>query len=105
MVSRSRWTFITNHGAVLALIGEYSQITAREIAERLGITERTVRQIIRDLESEGYIVKCRNGRVNTYSVNDHLPLRREERRFVAVGQLLNLLTSDGRLPSEPGADS
>jgi DNA-binding CsgD family transcriptional regulator len=40
----SEWTFITRHGAVLALIGQHSRITAREIASRLGITERYVRR-------------------------------------------------------------
>ena len=27
------WTFITNHGAALALIGQHNQITARAVAE------------------------------------------------------------------------
>jgi hypothetical protein len=30
-----KWTFITNHGAVLALIDQRRQITAREIAATL----------------------------------------------------------------------
>ncbi|MBM3187207.1 MAG: winged helix-turn-helix transcriptional regulator [Chloroflexi bacterium] len=93
MSPRPRWTFVTNHGAVLTLIGEYGQITAREIAFQLGITERAVRQIIKDLEDEGYIEKRKVGRANAYHVHLHLPLRREDRRHVAVGDLVRVLSS------------
>jgi predicted ArsR family transcriptional regulator len=89
----SLWTFVTNHAAVLALVAEHGQITAREIAQSIGITERAVRKIIADLEAEGYVAKERVGRVNVYRVNGHLPLRRPERRDVAVGNLLKALRS------------
>ena len=85
------WTFITNHGAALALIGQHNQITARAVAEALGITERSVQRIIRDLESAGYISKLRDGRVNRYRVNEALPLRRREQHDVFIGDLLRLL--------------
>jgi len=85
------WTFITNHGAVLALISEHGQITARYIANELGITERTVHRIISELEAEGYIRKIRDGRLNWYGVNQELSLRRPERRDVVIGELLKLL--------------
>ncbi len=97
------WTFITNHGAVLALIAEHGQITAREIAAELGITERSVHRIISDLEAEGYITRTRRGRVNQYQVNHDLPLRRIERRDVAVRELLKVLLSNSRRESvSPG---
>jgi DNA-binding Lrp family transcriptional regulator len=85
------WTFITNHGAVLALIAQNSQITAREIAETLGITERPVRRIIAELEAAGYLCKQRVGRVNLYQVNLDLPLRRPEAEATMVGELLRVL--------------
>ncbi len=91
----SSWTFITNHGAVLALIGRYSQITAREIATELGVTERTVMRIIRDLEAEAYIRTKREGRMNHYEVNVQAPLRRQDARDVVVGELLTVLQNDG----------
>jgi Mn-dependent DtxR family transcriptional regulator len=85
------WSFITNHGAVLNLVAKYGQITTREIANQLGITERSVLRIISDLESEGYLERTRDGRVNYYEVNHDLPLRRRELRDTAVGELLDLL--------------
>lgn len=87
----SEWTFITNHGAVLALIAQRNQITAREIAEILGLTERPVRRIIADLEAAGYLLKQRTGRLNRYRVNLDLPLRRPEVRATAIGELLQIL--------------
>jgi DNA-binding Lrp family transcriptional regulator len=95
----SAWTFITNHGAVLSLIAQNHQITAREIAEILGITERPVRRIIAELEAAGYLCKERVGRVNCYGVNLDLPLRRPEARATMVRDLLQVLNpSSARKP-------
>ncbi len=90
-MTNKSWTFITNHGAVLALIGQSEKITAREIAMRLNITERTVLRIIKDLEMEGYIQKKRDGRVNLYTVNLDQPLRRLDQRDNSVAELLQVL--------------
>lgn len=87
----STWSFVTNHGGVLILVAKHPQITAREIAAHLGITERSVLRIISDLEAEGYLKRTRDGRVNSYEVNPDLPLRRPELREVMVGELLNAL--------------
>ena len=91
----TEWTFITNHGAVLALIAQHGQITAREIAEVLGMTERPVRRIIAELEAAGYLCKQKVGRVNQYRVNLDLPLRRPEARATVVGELLRVLKLRG----------
>ncbi len=85
------WTFITNHGAVLALIAQHGQITAREIARILNLTERPVRRIIADLDEAGYVEKTRVGRLNHYRVHTELPLRLHAGRDIAVGGLLQVL--------------
>ena len=90
----SSWTFITNHGAVLAIIGQHDRITAREIAAELEITERSVLRIIKDLEADGYINKQRIGRTNRYKVNREAPLRRKAGRDVVVGALLRVLSNE-----------
>jgi predicted ArsR family transcriptional regulator len=86
------WTFITNHGAVLACIGQRSRITAREIAAYLGITERSVLRIINDLVQTGYVSKERVGRANNYKINPRRPLRRSDQRDVMIGDLLSVLS-------------
>jgi predicted transcriptional regulator len=85
------WTFITNHGAVLVLIAIHGKITAREIAIQLDITERSVRTIIKDLVTEGYIEKRREGRANVYDVVRDKPVRTKLPRDIAVGDLLRIL--------------
>lgn len=90
-MGRKPWTFITNHGAVLAMVGQREQITGREIAAALGITERSVLRILRELETEGYITREKFGRTNHYAVNLDLPLRRRDQRQVQVRDLVSVL--------------
>jgi DNA-binding MarR family transcriptional regulator len=89
---KNKWTFITNHAVVLTLLDREKRLTSRDIASALGITERSVIRIIKDLESAGYITKRKEGRENRYIVNADLPLRREDQREVSVNELLKLIT-------------
>ena len=84
----SNWSFVTNHWNVLTQVAKHPQITMREIAAHLGITERSVHRIICDLETEGYLTRVRAGRVNYYTLNLDLPLSCPELQDVLVGGLL-----------------
>jgi DNA-binding transcriptional ArsR family regulator len=105
------WSFITNHGAVLLLIAQWRQITARDIAARLGLTERPVRRIIADLEAAGYLHKQRVGRVNQYEVVLDLPLPQPVNREVVVRDLLQVFhlpherVPQGGQPQKPESPS
>jgi predicted ArsR family transcriptional regulator len=85
------WTFLTNHAVVFLYLARHPQITARELASSIGITERAVRKIIADLEAEGYISKTREGRGVRYSINSHLPLRHRTQKDKSVNRLLEAL--------------
>lgn len=85
------WKFLTNHALVLCLIAQKSRITAREISTAVGITEKATRNIISDLEADGYITKKREGRRNKYRINPDLPLRHQLQEDKAVGDLLEVL--------------
>jgi DNA-binding Lrp family transcriptional regulator len=87
----SEWTFITNHGLALACIARDQQITTREIAQALKLTERTIHNIVADLEAEGYIEIQRIGRNNFYRIHPHLGLRHETIMDIEVGDLLRIL--------------
>jgi len=71
----SEWTFITNHGLVLASIAENPERTAREIGDDVGVTERTAHKIIKDLGKEGYITTTKIGVKNTYTIHPELQIR------------------------------
>ena len=108
LTTASRWTFITNHGLVLSYISHNSTSTAREIAQSIGVTERTTHKIISDLEKAGYIDRRKSGRRNIYSVDPNLPLRHHTKKDIIVSELLEALTSrDLHLIMGPpdGADS
>lgn len=87
------WTFITNHAAVLSLLANHPRITAREICQEVGITERRVRTIISDLDKGGYISKIREGRGVQYRVDLKRPMRHKTQRDVAVKHLLSILSA------------
>ena len=87
----AQWTFITNHAAVLRYISRNPRATAREISLILGVTERTVINIINDLYAEGYITKNKEGRRIRYSINTDLPLRHEALSNVKLRNLLETL--------------
>ena len=89
----SRWTFITNHGLVLNYVFHNPSHTAREIANHVGITERTTHKIIADLETAGYIERRKRGRKNLYRVDPGLPLRHDTKKDILVEDLLHALTA------------
>lgn len=86
-----RWTFLTNHTHVLAILDADPQIVLREVAVHVGITERAVQRIILDLEEEGFIERERVGRQNRYRVLKHLSLRHPIEAHRKIGDLLKLI--------------
>jgi DNA-binding IscR family transcriptional regulator len=83
--------FVTNHAHVLQVISADPTVRLRDIAQRVGITERTAAQIVNDLEQAGYLSKSRDGRRNRYEVHDELPLRHPQHRHHTVGDLIRFL--------------
>lgn len=87
------WTFLTNHAHVLVCLTQRPDDTLREVARRVGITERAVQRIIRELEDAGILQRSRSGRRNTYTVNGAHPLRHPLEAHRSVQELLTLLTT------------
>jgi DNA-binding MarR family transcriptional regulator len=87
----SQWTFLTNHAQVLLSISRNHNATAREIAAQVGITERAVQRILRDLHDAGYISHTRDGRTNRYEIHADIPMRHPAQQGHSVRELLELL--------------
>ena len=85
------WTFLTNHSHVLICIVDTPEARMRDIADRVGITERAVQRILGDLEEAGYIQRVRIGRRNRYTVRKNLPLRHPLEEHRRVSALLGLV--------------
>jgi DNA-binding Lrp family transcriptional regulator len=95
---RHQWTFLTNHAHVLLCIADDPDARTREIAERVGITERSTQRIVAELEEAGYITHERVGRRNHYEVHPALPLRHPLEAHLEIGALLRVLI-DSMSPS------
>ena len=87
----ANWGFLTSHARVLMCIAHDPGARLRDIAARLGITERSVHGIITDLTEAGYVVKQKDGRRNRYQIQAHLPLPEPTSRERTVGEILALL--------------
>jgi predicted transcriptional regulator of viral defense system len=85
------WTFLTNHAIVLLFLAIHPFITGRALSSLIGITERSVRNIISDLELAGYIEKSKEGRQVKYKINPELPFRQQTQRDKTIGILLEAL--------------
>lgn len=92
MTSKRTWTFLTNHSHVLLCIAEDPDVRLRDVAVRVGITERAAQRIVAELEADGYLSHERVGRRNHYQVNATLPLRHPLEDHLEIGALLRVLS-------------
>ena len=49
------WTFFSNYGHVLVCLARDNKARLRDVAADVGITERAVQKIVKDLQTEGFI--------------------------------------------------
>ena len=87
------WTFVTNYSHVLVCLAADPRARLRDIAESVGVTERTAAQLVNNLEQAGYVTKTRQGRRNQYELHDELPLRHPLHRHHTVRDLIRFLAS------------
>ncbi|MEQ9400196.1 MAG: winged helix-turn-helix domain-containing protein [Longimicrobiales bacterium] len=88
--SHAPWHFLTNHAHVLLCISADPDITVRELADRVGITERAVMRIIGELDGGGALDREREGRRNHYTLHPELPLRHPVEEHCTVGDLIRM---------------
>jgi DNA-binding Lrp family transcriptional regulator len=86
-----RWSLLTNHGHALACIAANPDGRLRDIAESIGVTERTAAQIVSELEQEGYLTRIRVGRRNRYEIDGKRKVRTPGLPTMTVAELLSLL--------------
>ena len=85
------WTFLSNHAHVLVCLAEEPSARMRDVAERVGITERAAIRIVKHLEEANVLVKERVGRRNHYQINMDKALRHPLESHGTVGALLKML--------------
>ncbi len=81
----------------------WQDIRLRDVAAKVGITERAVQRIVADLESAGYLGRERVGRQNQYRLQTAMTLRHPLEEHVEVGRLLAVLMPEGNPQAVTGA--
>lgn len=89
----STWTFFSNHSHVLFCLAAEPQQTLREVASKVGITERAVQRIVAELEAAGVLERHRDGRQNTYRINRRAPLRHPLEAHCRIGDLIDVVVA------------
>lgn len=87
----SRWTFLSNHAAVLLCLARDPDLRMRDVAGQVGITERAAMRIVAHLEEVGAVTRKREGRRNHYEINMTAPLRHPLVSHKTVGALVAAL--------------
>jgi DNA-binding IclR family transcriptional regulator len=92
----AEWSFLTNHARALLFIAQQPEARLRDVADALGVTERTAYSVVLDLTEAGYVVKEKDGRRNHYFIQEHLPLGDSIGRERTIRDVLDLLVEARR---------
>lgn len=85
----TRWTFLSNHAHVLICLAQDPETRLRDVATRVGITERAVQKIVMELEEAGVVTRQKEGRRNHYTLHTDRPLRHPIESHRSIRHLLD----------------
>lgn len=102
----SNWNIFSNHGHVLLYLAREPGARLRDVAANVGITERAVQKIVRDMQDAGVLEVIKQGRRNTYRIDHAAGLRHDLEAHCTVGQLVSLLvnTPAAAQPAAPATE-
>lgn len=90
----SDWTLFSNHGHVLVSLARNSEARLRDVAMDVGITERAVQKIVRDLQDGGMVSVTKNGRRNSYRIHGKKTLRHDLESACTLKDLIKFVNKD-----------
>lgn len=94
----SEWTFFSNYAHVLVCLAQNPGALLREVAERVGVTERTAMRLISRLDEAGILTRVKQGRRNFYRITTSEHLRHPLEAHCTIDELLGMIL-------RPGGDS
>jgi hypothetical protein len=89
----SRWTLFSNHAHVLFCLHTDPWARHRDLAVRVGVTERAAQRIVAELIDAGFVSFEHVGRRNHYRVNRDAQLRHPLEAHRTVGELVDWLSA------------
>ena len=75
-------------------LADTPDIRLRDVAQRVGITERATQRILAELVESGYVKTARDGRRNSYTVDREHAMRHSAQRGYEIDALLKALTNN-----------
>jgi len=89
------WTFFSHHAHVLICLAENPRCRLREVAEKVGVTERTAMRLIAQLDEAGVVRRTRQGRRNYYQIDMDGSLMHPIEAHCSVEKLLKVAMQPG----------
>ena len=87
-IENTTWTFLSNHSHVLICLARVPGLRMRDVAEQVGITERAVQRIVKELCQAGVLQTEKEGRRNSYHIQKNIHLRHPLESHRTVNDLL-----------------
>jgi len=97
LASVTEWNLLSNHGMALVVVARDPDARMRDIADRIGTTERTAHRIVSDLCEAGLLKRERLGARNRYEVQLEEPIAHPLLQEHWVGELVAVLGADQAL--------
>lgn len=85
------WTFLSNHAHVLICLALNADSRLRDVAARVGITERAVQKIVSELSTAGVLSVTKAGRRNHYTLHADQPLRHPVEAHRTIQDLVKMV--------------
>jgi hypothetical protein len=89
------WTLLTTHGQVLFYVAAYPDASTTQIARALGLSDRRITTVLRNLRTEKMIRATRVGRRNLYEVNGAARFRHPTLAHVRLDDILKAFVPHG----------
>ena len=87
---------------MLVCLAQNPRARLREVADRVGVTERTAMRLITQLDEAGILKRVKNGRRNEYEIVMSKHLRHPLEAHCTIEELINMvLDTDGRGDGAP----
>ena len=99
------WTFFSHYALVLICLAENPMIRLREVAERVGVTERTAMRLIDRLDRLGVVRRTRRGRRNFYEIDTRAVPPHPIEASYSIDRLLRIVlrAESGRVAGSDGS--
>jgi len=86
--SGSSWNFFSNYAHVIVCLADNPNARLRDVADHVGITERTALRLVTELEAADILERVKAGRRNHYFINVDVHLRHRLESHCTIGELL-----------------